>query len=414
VRGWRLGVAAELEVVPGGVTAAAGFLAGAARCGLRKPGDPRPDLALVVSEGPAAAAGVFTRNRVQAAPVQVTREHLRRGRLRAVVANAGVANACTGERGLADARRMAAVAAESLGLAGPEEVAVASTGVIGAYLPLERVAAGIREAASRLGREGGAEAALAITTTDTRPKEWAVRLELEGRPVTVGGMAKGAGMIHPDLATMLCFLTTDADVAPAALREALARAVDRSFNMVTVDGDTSTNDCVLALASGAAGNPPLLPGTASFDRFAAALTGVCVALAREIARDGEGATRLIEVTVRGARDEGDARRAARTVAASNLVKAAVHGADANWGRILAALGRSGAAFDPSQVSVRLGGLVLVAGGCGAAFDEAEARSLLQRDEVRLVIDLGAGTAEATAWGCDLTADYVKINASYRS
>lgn len=403
-----------MEWVSGGVTAPAGFVAGAARCGLRRPGDGRPDLALVVSAGPAAAAGVFTRNRVQAAPVQVTREHLRGGRLRAVVANAGVANACTGERGLEDARRMAAVTADALGLARVEEVAVASTGVIGAYLPMERVEAGIREAARRLGREGGAEAAVAITTTDTRPKERAVRLTLDGVPVTIGGVAKGAGMVHPDLATMLCFLTTDAAATPEALREVLAAAVDRSFNMVTVDGDTSTNDCVLLLAGGAAGNRPLRPGTPESARFREALTAVCAALAREIARDGEGATRLIEVAVEGARDEADARRAARAVAGSNLVKTAVHGADANWGRVLAALGRSGATFDPERVRVKLGDLLLVDRGRAAAYDEAEARSLLERDEVRLVVDLGAGTGQATAWGCDLSCEYVRINGSYRS
>lgn len=409
-----MSVHADMEFIAGGVTAPAGFWAAGVRCGLRKAGDDRPDLALLVSERPAAAAGVYTKNRVQAAPIQVTREHLASGRARAVVANAGVANAATGARGLADARRMAAVAAEALGLGAPAEVAVASTGVIGNDLPMEKIEAGIRAAAARLGRAGGAEAAVAITTTDTRPKERALRLTLGGRAVTLGAMAKGSGMIHPDMATMLCFVTTDAAVAPDALAAALRAAVDRSFNMVTVDGDMSTNDCVVILANGAAGNAPVRADTPDFARFEAALTAVCTELAREIARDGEGATKLIEVAVRGARSEADARRAARAVAGSSLVKAAVFGADANWGRILAALGYSGAEFDPERVSVRLGDLVLAEGGRSAGFDEDRARALLQQETVRFDVDLGAGGGAATAWGCDLTYDYVRINGSYRS
>lgn len=402
-----------VKPIAGGVTAPAGFLAAGVACGLRKHGDERPDLALVYSESAAVAAGVYTRNRVQAAPVLVTREHLGGGLARAIVVNAGMANACTGERGLADARRTAAAAAEALGL-NPGEVVVASTGVIGNYLPMERVEAGVREAAGRLSRIGAADAALAIATTDTFTKEKAVQVIVGGRPVTIGAMAKGSGMIRPDMATMLCFLTTDAAITPAALQEALSAAADRSFNMITVDGDTSTNDMVVILANGLAGNPVIQAGSEDFRLFLQALDEVCVSLARSVARDGEGATRLIEVAVRGAASLADARRAALAVAGSSLVKAAVFGADANWGRVMAALGYSGAAFDPARVSVYLGPLKLVEGGCSAGFDEDLARTLLTRDTVRLEIDLGNGWAAAEAWGCDLTYDYVKINGSYRS
>ncbi len=398
--------------VAGGITAALGFRAAGVRCGLRRPGDERPDLAVVAADGPCAAAGLFTTNRVQAAPVRVSREHLGHGRARAIVANAGCANACTGAGGLADARRMAAAAAAALGCR-PEEVLVASTGVIGTRLPLEAVLDGIAAACARLGPHGG-DAALAITTTDTRPKEAARRFFLEGRAVTVGGMAKGAGMIRPRLATMLAFLTTDAAVEAGALRKALTAAVNRSFNMVTVDGDTSTNDTILLLASGRSGAGLLEEGTDAYRLFCQALEEVCVELARAIARDGEGATRLLEVAVTGARSEEEARRAALAVAGSNLVKTAVAGADPNWGRVLAALGYSDAVFDPDRVSLFLGPVKLVEGGCEAPFDEGLARTLLSQPEVRLAVDLGAGWGRATAWGCDLTCEYVRINGSYRS
>ncbi len=398
--------------VAGGVTAAAGFRAAGVRCGLRRPGDERPDLAVVAADGPCAAVGLFTKNRVQAAPVRVSREHLAAGTARAIVANAGCANACTGAAGVADARSMAAAVAEAVGCR-PEEVLVASTGVIGTRLPLRSVLEGIAAACARLGPDGSA-AALAITTTDTRPKEAARRFSLGGRPVTVGGMAKGAGMIRPRLATMLAFLTTDAAVEPGALHRALARAVDRSFNMVTVDGDTSTNDTVLLLASGRAGAAPVEEGTDAYRLFCQALEEVCVELARAIARDGEGATRLLEVAVTGARSEEEARRAALAVAGSNLVKTAVAGSDPNWGRVVAALGYSGAAFDPDRVRVFLGPVKLVEAGCEAPFDEGLARTLLAQPEVRLAVDLGAGWGRATAWGCDLTCEYVRINGSYRS
>lgn len=400
-------------VVNGGVTSPAGFKAGAARCGLRRPGDDRPDIALIFSEAPAKAAAVFTTNQVKAAPIVVSEEHLARRAARAIVANAGIANACTGEKGILHARRMAEVTAHALGIA-TEEVLVASTGVIGSYLPIECVEDGIRTAAASLCKEGGGQAARAITTTDTVQKEAAVSFPLDGSTITIGAMAKGSGMIRPQLATMLCFLTTDAAIEAEALQAALHHAVDQSFNMITVDNDTSTNDCVVILANGQAGNDLIRTGTAGFQLFQAALSKVCIELAQAIARDGEGATRLLEVAVRGAASAEDARRAALAVAGSNLVKTAVFGADANWGRVMAALGYSGASFNPSVVDISLGPLLLVKSGCSAGFDESLARQLLTQEKVRIEVNLNSGWHGAVAWGCDLSYDYVRINGSYRS
>jgi len=406
----------HLEEFDGGITSVPGFSAAGIEAGIKKRGG--KDLALVYSRVECAAAGVYTTNLVQAAPVVLTREHLRSGRAQAVVANSGAANACTGEEGMAQARRMAEVTGEVLGLP-PERVAVASTGVIGVPLPMPAVEAGIRKAAAALSdsRQAGRDAAEAILTTDTRPKEAAVRLDLGGKVVTVAGMAKGAGMIHPQMATLLAFLVTDALVDPEALRRLFARAVDRTFNQITVDGDTSTNDMALILASGTAG----LSGVGEerqLGALAAAVERVCLRLARALVADAEGATKVITVEVRGAGDEAQARRAARAVAGSNLVKAAVFGADANWGRILAALGYSGAVFDPARASICLEGEgereTVCAGGRGLAFDEARVQRILQEPEVRIIADLGAGAASAVAWGCDLTYDYVRINAAYRT
>ncbi|MEW5762956.1 MAG: bifunctional glutamate N-acetyltransferase/amino-acid acetyltransferase ArgJ [Bacillota bacterium] len=400
---------AGFSCVAGGVTAPAGFKAAGLNCGLKKS---KKDLALLVSEVPCAAAGLFTTNRVKAAPVLVTQEKLAFGRAQAVVVNSGNANACTGPRGLEDARAMAGITAGALGI--PEElVLVASTGVIGVPLPVEKLAAGIPRAAALLDRAGHRDAAEAILTTDTCVKEAAVTFTLGGRRVTIGGMAKGSGMIHPDMATMLAFLTTDAAIAPGVLRLALHTAADASFHMISVDGDTSTNDMVLIMANGLAGNERVATLEAAAP-FIAALKEVCMALARAIARDGEGATRLIEVRVRGAPTMADARLAARAVAASNLVKAAVFGRDANWGRIICAAGYSGARFDPDRCDIYLGSLPVARAGNGLPFDEDEARRILEQDPVVITLDLKSGTAEATAWGCDLTYDYVRINASYRS
>ncbi len=397
----------------GGVTSPSGFKAAGAACGLRRPGDTRPDLALIFSETPAVAAAMFTTNRVQAAPVIVSKENLANQRAQAVVANAGVANACTGQQGIDAAKGMAELTAGLLGLS-PSDVVVASTGVIGQQLPMEKIESGIMAAATALSREGGASAALAITTTDTCPKEVAMQISAGGHVVTIGGMAKGSGMIRPQMATMLCFLTTDAAIEGDALEEALRHAVEQSFNMITVDNDTSTNDCVVVLANGAACNPVIKKGTGEFQLFLKAMVEVCSSLAQSIARDGEGATKLLEIAVQGAPTVEEARRAALTVAGSNLVKAAVFGADANWGRIMAALGYSGANFDPGSVDISLGPLKLVSKGQGAGFDEGLARTLLEADTVKIDINLNSGWHRAVAWGCDLSYDYVRINGSYRS
>ncbi len=397
--------------VEGGITAPRGFLAAGVQAGIRKNG--KKDVALIYSEVPAQAAGVFTTNRVKAAPVLVSMEHLAAGRLRAIVANSGNANACTGEPGLRDARRMAALVAEGLEL-DATEVAVASTGVIGVPLPMERVEDGVRRALAVLSRQGGRDVAEAIMTTDTRPKEVAVEFRLGGQPARLAGVAKGSGMIRPNMATMLSFITTDARLSPDLLRGCVAAATEDSFNLVTVDGDTSTNDCVLVLANGAAGAPPIEPEAPELAIFQQALDWVTRWLARSIARDGEGATKLIEVVVSGARSLEDARKAAMAVANSPLVKTAAAGADANWGRILAALGYSGAEFSPERTRVKLGPWAVFAGGVGLPFSEEGARAYLEGSEIRIEADLGAGAATATAWGCDLTGDYVKINGSYRT
>ena len=397
--------------VEGGVTAPRGFLAAGVQAGIRKTG--KKDVALIYSEVPAQAAGVFTTNRVKAAPVVVSMEHLASGRLRAIVANSGNANACTGERGLRDARRMAALVAEGLGVEATE-VAVASTGVIGVPLPMERVEGGVRQALTVLSRQRGRDVAEAIMTTDTMPKEIAVEFTLGGNPVRLAGVAKGSGMIRPNMATMLSFITTDARLSPDLLRHCVTVATEASFNLVTVDGDTSTNDCVLVLANGAAGAPPIEPESPELAVFQQALAWVTRWLARSIARDGEGATKLIEVVVSGARSLEDARKAAMAVANSPLVKTAVAGADANWGRILAALGYSGAEFSPERTRVQLGPLAVFEGGVGLSFSEEAARAYLEGSEIRIEANLGAGEASATAWGCDLTGDYVKINGSYRT
>ncbi len=349
---------------------------------------------------------------MRAAPILVSERHLVDGRARAVIVNSGCANASTGERGLADAEEMARLAAEKLSLS-PEEVVVASTGVIGWFLPMNR----IRSALVRLqpSREGGLDFARAIMTTDTVSKSIAASFSYGDRRYLVGGCAKGSGMIHPQVATMLAFLTTDASVQPDFLRDSLRRAADASFNMMTIDGDTSPNDMVLALANGAAsapGDEPIGPGHGAAALFQAALTSVCTHLARELARDGEGATKLIEVRVEGAADEADARRVARAVAGSLLVKTAVHGCDPNWGRVLATAGYSGAQVREEACRMYLQGVRVFAEGLPQPFDEAALREALAGPEVSIRLELGLGTGAATAWGCDLTPDYVRINAEY--
>jgi glutamate N-acetyltransferase/amino-acid N-acetyltransferase len=393
-------------------------------------------LALIYSEKPCTSAAMFTTNRVQAASVLVSREHLARGRCRAVIANSGNANACTGEAGLAAARRMAALAAEKLGIAG-EETAVASTGVIGLPLPIGLIEAGMDPLVQSLrGDKAGHDAALeGIMTTDTRKKDISLEITIRGVPVRLGAMVKGSGMIHPNMATMLCFITTDAAISAPLLDRALRQGVKRSFNRLTVDGDTSTNDMVLIMANGAAGNPPIPAGGDEFAAFQRALEALCVHLTRAMARDGEGAGKLLNVAVRGAADEGAAEALAKSVAASNLVKAACFGADANWGRVLCALGYAGVPFDPAAVAVRFasrrGCLLVCRAGAALPFSEDEAKGILSEDEIWILVDLGGeipagdgelplpdplnlGPGEAVAWGCDLTYDYVRINGDYRS
>ncbi len=397
----------------GGITTPQGFKAGVAHAGIKYQG--RYDLALVFSECSAVGAGVFTTNKFQAAPVLVSRQHLAaQEKLRGFVVNSGCANACTGDEGLADARMMAQVAAEVTGCR-VEEFLVASTGVIGVPLPMEKVRQGIIEAGKNLSVEAGALAAQAIMTTDTVPKEIGIEVEIDGKRVILGAMAKGSGMIHPNMATMLGFVTTDAAISKECLQKALVIANKDSFNMVTVDGDTSTNDTLAVLANGLAGNSLIdNPESEEFQLFTAALQQVCVYMARMIARDGEGATRLLEVKVVNSPSQEDARIAARTIAGSNLVKAAIFGQDANWGRIICALGYSGAEFAPEEVDVYLGELLVAEKGRGLAFDETVARRILEQDEVVVTVDLHAGEYAATAWGCDLSYDYVKINADYRT
>jgi len=401
---------AKIDLIPGGtVTSPEGFYAGATSAGIKKRDTDRLDLGILFSEVPCVAAALFTTNRVKAAPVVLSRRRLRQGRALAVVVNSGCANAFTGEKGLKDAGRMAKLAAEGIGIL-PEDVLVASTGVIGKRLPMRRIGARIDRII--LSSDGGHDLARAIMTTDTVPKEVAVAVGADGGEFTIGGIAKGSGMIHPDLATLLCLLATDAAVEPDFLKLALKRAGDVSFNMVSIDGDTSPNDMVLLMANGLVGGEVISEGSKYAGAFQQALEGVCVSLARSIAADGEGAGRLIEVTVSGAATLAEARLAARTVVSSPLVKTAVHGGDPNWGRIMAAVGRSGAKVVESKVDLYLGDICLVGEGKPLPFSRRSAARVLRGKEVRLSLNLDLGTGTATAWGCDLTPEYVAINSEY--
>jgi glutamate N-acetyltransferase/amino-acid N-acetyltransferase len=410
-----MGQGTPFENVPGGsVTTPLGFRAGGLHCGLKK--TDRNDLGAIVCEVPAAAAAVYTTNQIQAAPLKVTREGLsREGRLRAVLVNSGNANACTGEAGEADAREMREAFARAIGVPA-HQVAVASTGVIGERLKMDRVRSGIAEMPARLrGDAEGAEAfCQAILTTDLVKKTVCVKLVIGGTTVHVAGAAKGSGMIHPNMATMLGFITTDANIGGDALQALLRQATDATFNMITVDGDTSTNDMVVAMASGLAGNGILTPDHPDWDRFAAAFTHVCETLAKAIARDGEGATKLIEARVAGAASDDDARAIAKTIIGSMLVKSAVFGADANWGRIIAAVGRAGRPINPATVDISIGPIKVLEQSRPVPFDEDEALAYLKGDTVRIDVNLNMGEGRAVGWGCDLTYDYVRINAAYRT
>jgi glutamate N-acetyltransferase/amino-acid N-acetyltransferase len=396
-------VKAKSPIVPG-------FRVAGVRCGIKTRG---PDLALIVSDGPAAVAGVFTRSTVVGAPVTLSRERVRRGTARAIVANAGCSNVAMGARGMRDARAMTALAARAVGCLA-EEVLVASTGVIGHPLPMDKIEAGIAKAGAELNERGLADAARAILTTDLTPKCASVRTRIDGRDVRLAGIAKGSGMIEPNMATMLSFLITDAAVAPALLRKLLRAAADESYNRVTVDGETSTSDTVLLLANGRAGHATLRDAaSAGAKRFAAALGELCQELARAIARDGEGATKLVTVRVSGAKTADDAARAAKRIANSMLVKTALFGGDPNWGRILQTAGAARVAIALERAVVALGGVAVFRNGSPTG-DAARRRAgrALAKKEVEVTLELGAGRHAATVWSCDLSYDYVKINAEY--
>lgn len=396
----------------GGVTAPLGFLAAGVHCGIKKPSI--PDLALIVSSRPGAVAGVFTTNRLPAAPVQLDRLYLRKGIGQAIIVNSGNANACTGPRGLADAEEMATLVARRLDTQ-PEMVFVGSTGVIGQPLPMSRIRQGIPSVMARARRSGGLEAARAILTTDLKPKETAVSARIGGCLITIGGMAKGSGMIHPDMATMLAYITTDAAIERSALQQALTASCDRSFNCISVDGDTSTNDTVLCLANGMAGNAKIKADSSESAQFERLLHTVCLALAMKICRDGEGVTKVVRLVVTGAKSTGDAKQIAKTIGTSSLVKTALFGEDANWGRIVAALGRAGVPIDPDRIALSFDDVPIVQAGVGLGKNaEQHISRIVRRTEFTITLDIGQGTSHAQLWTTDLSYDYVKINASYRS
>jgi len=394
--------------IPGGVTAAQGFLAGSVYCGIKAANASKPDLALIHSPHPTVAAGTFTTNRVKAAPVRVSMAHLRTGDVRAIVANAGNANACTGVAGIETAKRMTEAVAKGLDLK-PRQVLVCSTGRIGVPLPIEKMEASIAELPAALKKNGSKRAAEAIMTSDTFPKEFAVEFEIDGVPVRLGGIAKGAGMIDPNMATMLCFLTTDAAIDKKQLQHALSVAVEQSFNRITIDGDMSTNDTVLMLANGAAGNKALRYGTEDFKAFQRALDHVTRNLARMIVEDGEGVTKFVEVHVNGATTLSDARKAAEAVANSTLTKCAWFGGDPNWGRIMDALGYSGARLREETVDIFYDGTIAVKNGMPSKTPFAKIQQIVAQKKFTIMIDLHLGSAEYTVFTTDLSTDYVKLN-----
>lgn len=407
-----------MKKIEGGITAAKGFLAASAAAGIKY--KDRKDMAMIYSQVPCQAAGTFTTNVVKAAPVKWDQKLVKEsGKAQAVVINAGIANACTGAEGYSYCKATAQAAAEALGV-DENSVLVASTGVIGMQLPMERLTAGIRMMAPLLSdtQESGTEAAKAIMTTDTEKKEVAVEFEAGGKTVTIGGMCKGSGMIHPNMCTMLAFVTTDLAISRELLQEALSQDIKDTYNMISVDGDTSTNDTVLLLANGMAGNPVITEKNEDYHAFCQALNVVNETLAKKMAGDGEGCTALFEVKIIGAESKQQAVTLAKSVITSNLTKAAIFGHDANWGRILCAMGYSGALFDPEKVDLffesAAGKLKIIENGVALDYSEEEATRILSEPEVTAVADVKMGDQTATAWGCDLTFDYVKINADYRS
>ena len=403
------------HIIEGGVTAAKGFRASGIHCGIRK-NRSKADLALIYSDVPCAAAAVYTQNLVKGAPIAVTKRNIANGMARAVICNSGNANTCNAD-GEEKAQKMCDLIAAELHI-DPSDVIVASTGVIGQVLPIEPIANSVKTLAEALSTTGSNDAAKAIMTTDTVEKEYALEVELDGKTITIGGITKGSGMIHPNMATMLGFLTTDASITSELLNEALHTAIEDTFNMGSVDGDTSTNDMVSVMASGLAENQTITEKNHDYKLFTQALTEVCAVLSRKIAKDGEGATRLLECAVTGAKTKEDARTVAKSVICSNLLKCAIFGADANWGRVLCAIGYSGANVDINGVDVafesKQGRIEVCKNGAGLPFDEDIAKKILLEDDIVVAVTLHEGSECATAYGCDLTYDYVKINGDYRS
>ncbi len=402
---------AKIKIIEGGVSAPSGFLASGIHAGIKRR---KRDISIIVSETPAITAGVFTQSLTRAACVDVDKQQLKQSHFAsAILINSGNANACTGARGYKNTQQTIETTSIALGI--PKKyVLVSSTGVIGQFLPMDKMTLGIFEAVKQLRKDGNKDAAEGICTTDTFIKETAVEFELNGATTRIGGVAKGSGMIAPNMATMLAFITTDAAISRPLLKKALKNATDMSFNRITVDGDTSTNDMVLALANGKSGNVPFSEETPAYQKFYAALEYVLITLSKMIVKDGEGATKFVEITVKGARTHFDAERAARTIANSNLVKTAIHGEDANWGRILAAVGRSGINFKPEKTEIYFDNVRILGGNYDLSFSEARAKKVLEKKEITITVDLHGGKSSATFWTCDLSKEYVHINASYRS
>lgn len=394
-----------------GVTFPKGFKAAGVKAGIKKSGN--LDLALIYTEKEAAVAGVFTKNAVAAAPVIVSREVVKGGKAHAIVANAGCANACTGETGLANARKMAALAAAEVGCA-PEEVLVGSTGIIGVNLPMDKLEAGIKAAAAELSEDGSKNAGNAIITTDTYSKACSCEVEIGGQSVRFGAIAKGSGMIQPNMATMLCYITTDANISSQLMQKALSEIVEVSFNMISVDGDMSTNDTVLVLANGASGAAEITDGSPEYEKFYATLKEICQELSKRIAADGEGATKFLTINVSGTKTFEDAKTVAMSIAKSPLVKTAFFGEDPNWGRVICAVGYAGIPMVPEKTVIKFGGVPVYANGLGAEFNEDDIHKVMAEHDIVIDVEMGMGDAKATVWSCDFSYEYVKINGEYHT
>ena len=394
-----------------GVTFPKGFKAAGVKAGIKKSG--KLDLALIYTEKDAAVAGVFTKNAVAAAPVIVSREVVKGGKAHAIVANAGCANACTGETGLANARKMAALAAAEVGCAS-DEVLVGSTGIIGVNLPMDKLEAGIKAAAAELSEDGSKNAGNAIITTDTYSKACSCEVEIGGQAVRFGAIAKGSGMIQPNMATMLCYITTDANISSQLMQKALSEIVEVSFNMISVDGDMSTNDTVLVLANGASGAAEITDGSPEYDKFYATLKEICQELSKRIAADGEGATKFLTINVSGTKTFEDAKTVAMSIAKSPLVKTAFFGEDPNWGRVICAVGYAGIPMVPEKTVIKFGGVPVYANGLGAEFNEDDIHKVMAEHDIVIDVEMGMGDAKATVWSCDFSYEYVKINGEYHT